>query len=72
MSKGTVFREPQFRVPYIEMSSYNFYRVGLIPHFTYLSGDVDAYGALDRAAHEISCVDRVERGPQKINQTRAF
>ena len=54
------------------MISYHFYRVGLIPHFTYLSGDVDAHGALDRAAREISGVDRVERGPQKINQTRAF
>ena len=36
-----------------------FFQCGTNPHFTYLSGDVDACGALDRAAREISCVDRV-------------
>ena len=36
-----------------------FFQCGTNPHFTYLSGDVDACGALDRAARKISCVDHV-------------
>ena len=47
-----------------------FLRVGLIPHSTYLAGDVARRQALDRAADRSMDVDRVEHGlPNLIKDT---
>ena len=71
MSKGTKFRKPLYGVRFIELRLYNCFRVGLTPHSTYLAGDVARRRVLDLADGRSTGVDRVERGPREINQTRA-